>query len=419
MRHTLVAIFATILAINTLYAQSATERIAAAINGNDILYLEHNLQRCKDSLPDHIYLMAEALRCSHTNRYHRSNKAIEELLNNHNQTIGEEAVGNFYGMLISNLHRSGDYSSAARLLEGSVENRESYNYFAALSRQRPLEVEKPRGDVVVPFTISKLGSGRHIHIPVEIGNRTESFIFDTGANKYNVVTESCAKRYKFRPIFDSLPTAGVGGDGLSRVVTIPKIKIGKIRLKNPLFIVIPDNSTPVDSLSGFRLEFVLGTDVMEALGEIQFDMEAKTMTIPASESEKTADATPLTHADSYYIHPAVNGTMLKMQFDTGAVDSSMHYRYLSEFGDSVTFVGEERVSHAHGFGGTATYNVRTAERIEFTIGDKSRVARNIEITSSDHALPYQQDEYAYIGANIVRSFKHFTINFRQMFVTAE
>ncbi|MBQ6869821.1 MAG: aspartyl protease family protein [Alistipes sp.] len=419
MKRVALAILVIALSVYIVSAQSVTERFATALNNQDILYLQENLPYYKDSLPQHISLMAEALCYSQTNRYHKSNKAIEELLNNHAEVIGSDVVGSFYSLLISNLYMSGNTAAAAELIKGNEQSREAYNYFKALSRKRPLQVLRPKRDVVIPFTRSQLSSGSHIHIPVKIGGKSESFIFDTGANKYNVITESCAARYNFTPLFDSLSTTGVGGSGTSRVVTIKKIKIGKIVVKNPAFIVIADDTMPADSLGGFKLEFVLGTDVMEALGRVSFDMEQSTMTIPAVQSATNGQATPMTHADCYYIYPTINGHRLKMQFDTGAVSSSMYSRYLAEFGEKTTLIGEEQSGRARGFGGTTHYKAQKAEKIEFEIGGNICPMQDVEIITTENALPYQHDEYGVLGADIALRYSRFTIDFMQICVLTE
>ena len=79
MKRVALAILAIALSAYIISAQSVTERFATALNNQDILYLQENLPYYKDSLPQHISLMAEALCYSQTNRYHKSNKAIEEL----------------------------------------------------------------------------------------------------------------------------------------------------------------------------------------------------------------------------------------------------------------------------------------------------------------------------------------------------
>ena len=419
MKRIVLTILAAVLSTYFLCAQAVIERFATAINNQDILYLQENLPQCKDSLPQHISLMAQALCYSQTNRYHQSNKAIEKLLNNHAQSIGGEAVSSFYSLLVSNLYNSGDYAQAAELIKGSAESKDAYNYFTAMAAKAPLEVVKPKKDVVIPFTRSRLSSGSHIHIPVKMGGKRESFIFDTGANRYNVITESCAARYNFTPLFDSLSTTGVGGSGTSRVVTIDRIKIGKIVVKNPTFIVIADETMPADSLGGFKLEFVLGTDVMEALGCVCFDMEQNTMTIPANQSITSTRTTPMTHADCYYIYPIVSGKRLKMQFDTGAASSSMYNRYLEEFRGDITLIGTQESGRARGFGGTAHYKAQKAEKIEFEIGGNTRSVEGMEIITTENALPYQHDEYGVLGVDIALQYRRFTIDFRQMCVVTE
>lgn len=412
-------LFATCVTINTLTAQSAAERVAEAINRSDIVWLESNHQQLKDSLPAHLSLMAVALYCSQLNRYNQSNRAIENLLNNHAQAIGESVAGGFYAMLIDNLNRAGNFTEAARLVAGSSMNREAHRFFTAMSRKKPMQVRRPKRDVTVPFSLSKLSNGSHIHIPVEIDGKMASFIFDTGAAKYNVVTESCAAQHKFTPLYDSLPTMGVGGEGYSRVVTIPKIKIGKITIKHPTFIVVPDESIPADSLGGFKLEYVLGTDCMEALGEVVFDMDKDSMTVPSITTPKGENTTPLTHSNNYYIYPTVNGRQISMQFDTGAVATHLYGRFMREFREVLTLIGEPKSTRARGFGGTTYYTVQCAQKIDITMGNKSITLNNVDVSTADHDLPIQKEEYGSLGTDALLKCKRVRINFKQMFVDVQ
>jgi hypothetical protein len=127
----------------------------------------------------------------------------------------------------------------------------------------------------------------------------------------------------------------------------------------------------------------------------------------------------MTHADCYYIYPTINGHRLKMQFDTGAVSSSMYSRYLAEFGEKTTLIGEEQSSRARGFGGTTHYKTQKAEKIEFEIGGNICPMQGVEIITTENALPYQHDEYGVLGADIALRYSRFTIDFRQMCVLTE
>jgi predicted aspartyl protease len=419
MKRLYITLYLTLFILSAA-AQNAVERVADAINRQDILWIGDHLTTLQDSIPESLSLMAKALWASQTNRYHQSNKAIEKLLNNHAHQIGQDAVGAFYSLLITNLNNEGNYSEAARLTAGNSQNRDVHRLFSAMANKKALQISKPNRDIVIPITRSTLNrGGEHIKIPVTIGRNRELFIFDTGSMKYNVVTESCAKKHKFKPLFDSLPTAGVGGVGYSRVVTLPKIKIGKITIKNPIFIVVPDNDIAVDTLTNFKLEYVLGTDIMEALKEVQFDFAANTMTIPKEQSPKSDNYTPLTHSDNYYIYPTINGSKLQMHFDTGAVSSAMYNRYMVEYGDRINLTGSTRSAHAHGFGGTTSYTVQTVESLNIQLGDQHITVNNIDVTTSDHILPIQRNEYGSLATDILLQFNHITINFKQMFLIAK
>ena len=239
------------------------------------------------------------------------------------------------------------------------------------------------------------------------------------AAKYNVVTESCAARHKFTPLYDSLPTMGVGGEGYSRVVTIPKIKIGKITIKHPTFIVVPDESIPADSLGGFKLEYVLGTECMEALGEVVFDMDKDSMTVPSITTPKGENTTPLTHSNNYYIYPTVNGRQISMQFDTGAVATHLYGRFMREFREVLTLIGEPKSTRARGFGGTTYYTVQCAQKIDITMGNKSITLNNVDVSTADHDLPIQKEEYGSLGTDVLLKCKRVRINFKQMFVDVQ
>ena len=412
------ALFASLAAT----AQNAQQLTTEAMERSDVLWLDENLARLRDSLPEPLYLMAEALRGAGLNDYNKSNRAIEQLLNQHGKTIGNGAIGQFYGLLINNLNAQGHYATAAKLLENSSE-KGSYNhlYFKALAAVKPMHIKRPRRATKVAFTRSRLTHGAHIHIPVRIGGRTESFIFDTGAAKYNLVTESCAKRLNFRPVIDSLPTIGVGGSGVTRVATIGKMTIGNITIHNPLFIVVSDDSTPKDDAGEFRLEFVLGTDVMEALGEVQFDMESDSMTIPTALTPHPAEYAPMVHRNNglYYIYVGIDGLKLEMQFDTGAVNTALYGQYFALHEERIKAAGTKEVARARGFGGTTHFDAYTLPQTTITIGRANALLTGLKVATDDQHLPIQSNEFGSLGVDALLGLRRVTINFRSMFVSAE
>ncbi len=420
IRH-IVLIAISVLALFAAKGQNAVVQVSDALNRGDILWLDRNLDALCDSLPEPLALMGQAIRYANLGHYEQSNRAIEKLLNNHHASIGDDGISNFYGLLIDNLNNQGLYSEAARLLNNSTA-KESYShrYFEALAKIRPMRIVAPRRGTTVTFTKKCVGNGHHIHLPVRIGHNTESFIFDTGAAKYNVVSESCAKRYKFHPIIDSLPTAGIGGEGVSRLVTIDKIKIGDITIHNPLFIIVPDENLPKDLLGGFELEFVLGNDIMAALGRVDFDMVTSKAHLGNPDTERPKSFAPMIRRTNgqYYIYVGIDGKQYELQFDTGAVHSSLYGNYFESHRNSITDQYPKKQSRARGFGGTIYYEAYTLSDLTFSIGETECLMPQIDVATEQKHLPIQQQEFGVFGADALLRFSHFTINFRDMYIGA-
>ena len=411
-----------LLALLTANGQNAVEQVADALNRGDIVWLDRNIDALRDSLPEPLMLMGQAIRHANLCRYEQSNRAIEKLLNNHHTTLDNQQISTFYGLLIDNLNNQGLYSEASRLLKGSLSKEDySYRYFEALSKLRPMRIVAPKGGTTLSFTRKSVGDGAHIHLPVRIGRNTESFIFDTGAAKYNVVSARCAKRYKFRPVIDSLPTTGVGGKGVTSVVTINKIKIGDITIHNPLFLVVADDNMPKDLLGGFELEFVLGNDIMMALGLIEFDMTRNEAHIGRCNSEQPKSCSPMIRRSNgqYYIYVGVDGELHEMQFDTGAVHSALYGNYFALHRDSIVGHHPQKQGRARGFGGTIYYDAYTLSKTTFSVGDAECQLPQIDVATEQQHLPIQQQEFGVFGVDALLRFSHFTINFRDMYIGAK
>lgn len=106
----------------------------------------------------------------------------------------------------------------------------------------------------------------------------DKYVFDTGCNDFNFVSEEFAHKHKLKIILDSI--VGTGATGICKLAVGRDMKLGDITIKYPLFVIFPEGSFP-DSI---KIDAVLGTGILKKLKEVQIIPAKNQIIIPYEQS---------------------------------------------------------------------------------------------------------------------------------------
>jgi hypothetical protein len=405
---------------DTTAIDSVNYRIGDMLNTNRIYELS-NFYRTVDTtkvLPV-MRLMVKAVVGSKTNRYNESCLAIEALLNHHTQELVPSNVSSLVGLLVQNLNAMRDFRKAMQVMKPYVDagavgedSRLTYRYWQALDSVPALRVTKPDCDFSLPVTFKKMGRGEEMYVDVTIGGEREPFIFDTGCNLFNFVSERFARRHHLRTVFDSLSTSGFAS-GYCKVAVADSMRLGPVLVQNPVFLVSPD-SMQVDS---FYIDAVLGTWIIEQLGEAQYHSDGPCLLIPKVPSANPAGAGNLIYDGAYYLYADVLGTTTRLHFDTGNARTAFGKTFLAAHKDFVYRNGKVHQGRMGGFGGMTSFNSYETSNIPITIGAATSQLPLVDVMDSD--AEFKNGESGRLGTDFLKAFKKVTMNFTHMFVLAE
>lgn len=95
---------------------------------------------------------------------------------------------------------------------------------------------QPPGPAEIGFTLFK--TGIVVEVALAPGLRLP-FVFDTGLSAHNILAAATAKRLALTPQGKAGFRDSSGARGAAGVVTLPRIEIGPLVLKDPVFAVVP------------------------------------------------------------------------------------------------------------------------------------------------------------------------------------
>ncbi len=166
-------------------------------------------------------------------------------------------------------------------------------------------------------------------VPVEVNSERGEWIFDTGAN-YSAVTESEARRLGLAIREGTSYTSDfVGTDHPSRLAVAAELRFGSARLRNVVFLVLPDQMLVVAPLK-YQMRGILGLPVMRALECVEVSAEG-TITF--------GKATPGARAPANFFFDRLNAVVqvghsshnVQMMLDTGAAGTVLYPSMLDAF----------------------------------------------------------------------------------------
>lgn len=423
------------------YAQSADEQVANCLNTTDFFMLDEIYPTLKDDVETPMLkTFAESILYTVFNCPEKAVPTIDELIVNYQEEIGLENVKNMLIYQSWMLMSRGEYQDAYSRLDSFIEQLLPHvpaDFVgdcigvrrlckALLDEERP-QLIRPDSDCVVDIEIDTLriegneDDVRHstlMFIPVVVNGQKERFIFDTGCGGGLFLSQEYADRLGVRVIMDSLSISGSGGFSYGQMGIIDSIEVGNMRFKNVKVTIAPPNPE-VDTL--YRVDAVLGIDIMDYAGEVQIYPNRGKMVFPV-------DKTPLPHSgrnmlrmigtDAFFLKSYSNSERLLMFFDTGDVYAHLNGKYYSEHSDYINLNGVKEHRISGGMGGAELSEFYTLPSFPFKIGDREFEIENMIVGANPKALGQQFGSGA-LGMAFINSFEKITISFDKMFVEVE
>ncbi|HEV2764914.1 MAG TPA: retropepsin-like aspartic protease [Pyrinomonadaceae bacterium] len=254
-----------------------------------------------------------------------------------------------------------------------------------------------------------------VNLPVEVGGRRVSFVFDTGAN-ISTVTASFARQLGFRLIEADIRVGTITGHKVrARLGVAPEIKVGRASVRHAVFLVFEDKDLFFPPIN-YQINGIVGFPVMEALRQITLTRDGDFVIPPrpaASAARNMAldELTPL-------IAGEYKGRRLTFSFDTGAAASTFYPPFFKAFEQEVranSAQRRERIGGAGGFKEVTAYRVKS---LVLTFAGRRAEFASARVMSDSIR---DDDKYFYgnLGQDLIKQFPSMTLNFDAMSITFE
>lgn len=399
----------------TLTPQQANDRVNGYIGSGDYVALSRELPALRKVIVPHLLKLADAFVAYSEGRHAESNQHISEL-EQYRKELGDGVIITMQNIAYYNALAMEDYAAASRylatLIEAAPSQRAMLEVFKewmdALAERKPVAVKSRKRKNSFPVECRPVGDGVHLMVEATVGRESVEMIFDTGCCNANCITAEAAERLGVKILVDSLPLGGVGGSTYAKVGVLPKMKVGNVVVKNPTFFVV---ESIVDNPAIKKVEAVLGTHVIRAMGEMRIDLEQNIVTLPA-EQNKPQSRNLSFHQGNYGIDFSYDDMPLVAHLDTGRVKSDLSQRFYSHFRTKVDSVAGERVkSSRSGVGGSREYEIVRLPQITLNVADRAVTFGNVDVITAGH--PSEWD--GVMGADMLKGAGTTTLNLKKMY----
>lgn len=375
----------------------------------------------QEALPVYRQLYYQAFVHNFFHELSASNRDIDVLLNKYSQQLSDKELGRLLGKKIDNHVKLYEYREAhiaSELLLAkyghtlSDEDRKdvinSDIIWKGLQKV-PAQRTRVRKDSRIAYKRDLAGL---INIPVQFGNNTYDFVFDTGAN-LSVITESYAATVGLDLLQVNYKVRAVTGIDVEAGLGIAKtLQIGDITVNNVVFIVFPDSAL---SFAGgaYTINGIIGFPVIEQLQEVRID-KGGFITVPRHATDKGIrnfgmdELTPV-------IQVGVNTDTLAFTFDTGAQQTDLNQPFYHRYKAIIEATGKTYDMQQGGAGGYVTSKAWRIPTTVFTLSGQSVSLPDLAVkTTSTNA----KDKFYYgnLGQDVMSKFRELVINFKYMYV---
>ncbi len=324
-----------------------------------------------------------------------------------------------YEILADNYVKTAQYRQAAEIYrtilatfgqqidkEKAADYKNSVKLWGALKDVAP-QTAVFTGDSFIPIPEDKKG-----YIPLQINEQRLYFGVDTGAN-LSLIKRSLANKLAFK-IFDTTIAVGtITGQKISANAAIaPAIKLGKVTVKNVIFLVFDDSF-----LSAIHPELngLIGFPFMAALKETTFSQ--KGISIPARASACREQNMCLDGLMPLVV-ALYKGKRLIFAFDTGATGTDLYPPFYKAFENEIKGDSSQQVGKVVGVGTSRQVTFYRLKSMTIEVSGKKAHLKGIKVLTE----PTNKESHCFygnLGQDLVRQFDTFTLNFESMCISFE
>ena len=368
--------------------------------------------------------MAEALLASNFNRPVEFREKLQKLIAEHQAELGFENVCNMtvIGAMVEGYE--GNYAVAADMVKaiaeavkaatGSLEGTglsELLAYYEAVREYPAPVLEKPAEEIKIALTEKSYLLG----IPVVVNGKTYDFILDTGAS-FTMISQDLANDMGVKIIGD--PVFVGGGEstgGYGQRAFIENMNVGPVSFKNVIAFV-SENPTDDDPL---KVDAVLGMDFIERGGELQIDLAAMTLTIPAQPTVMPASGRNIILKRNIPVveTTAANGNRYTFILDTGASGANLSDLWFAKNAEVAAALPVE-TQNVWGHGGAVQLEIVKIPEYKLTIGTASAEFKDLPATVPANGTVSSSRD-GRLGMGLLKQFSKVIFNFEDMFVAFE
>lgn len=427
----------------TAWSQNADERIGTLIGESRWFELEDELKSTPaDSISPLLRQMASAITHHYFNRPDSACMLIADLLNNHQQELGDNTLSMAI-LLGINLARTDRYAEAASLMQDlcnqltaqGVDSTQINGYrllavqYKAYAKNSPVcKPIHPKNTYRIPMVI-KDENGQHSILMNGIINRRESeLIFDTGAG-INIISPKQASDHNLKLLDAYMPMQGIGKQ-YGQYALADTMRIGDMTWINvPFFVVdIQAGHTKADSILK-QLPPVIGLPVMLSMQEIQMDFTNHEFIIPSSPTPNPMNRSNLLRTDSENLRIAStdkDDNPLLFHFDTGGYYTQLTPKWYAGHKAEIDTTGSLDSIRIAGVGGISITRAYKMPKMTFRIGrgtadlDSVMVDTGIDLYTGNQKMTeyLNGNEDGTIGLDLLERFTQVTLNFKDMYLDA-
>lgn len=424
MKRILTIITTLLLSSSVIFAQEADMKVGELLNTSNWFELERVYPAlAADVQPPMLKKMAEVLLASNFNRPAELREKLQKLIAEHQAELGFENVCNMTVMGAMVEGYEGNYAVAADMVKaiadaveaaaGSLEGTglsELLAYYEAVREYPAPVLEKPAGDVEISLT----EKSDLLWIPVVVNGKSYDFILDTGAS-FTMISQDLAKDMGAKIIGDPVFVGGATAGGYGQRAFIENMSVGPVSLKNVIAFVC-DNPSDDDPL---KVDAVLGMDFIERAGEIQIDLDAITVTIPAQKTALPACGRNIILEQNIPVVESTdaNGNRYAFILDTGASGADLSDLWYAKNAEMVAALPLE-TQNVWGHGGTVQLEIVKVPEFKLTIGTSSAKFKDLPATVPANGTVSSSRD-GRLGMGLLKQFKKVIFNFEEMFVAFE
>lgn len=420
-------------------AQAAYDMQAAnALNSANWFELKRFYESYSDSLSPMLKSFSEAMIAHNFCEPDSACTAINNLIVNYPNEIGQYNIINMTLLKSSHLAKQRNYAVASNILEQCISTNTNLgsdiDYFRVICDQykalerigniNRLTFDNENFNGIIPFDIDTIwakGKPNYaIMFNANVNDKHIRILFDSGAS-VNVISPKVAKYLDIESLNIGTQSNGIGGSIEGEYAIVQKIKLGNIKIDNVPFHMF-DITTRVDSIDNQyfnHLDMILGIDFINLFDELQIDFRNKQLLIPSEltklENDESQNLCGGTNG-LFTIEAKINDNHMPISFDTGAGSSILQNTYYLKFKSDIDANCEIDTLRQAGGGGIKIEKAYNIKNLKIEIDDIDYIFPEIMVSTEPDNF---NSVYANLGMDYFTKFSRIIINMKNRFVKLE